>query len=79
MSDWQPIETAPLDGTFVLIASSFRVGESSYGICLPQHDGYRANKGRPCWRSAGGEKIFPGASVTHWMPMPQPPEATDGN
>jgi hypothetical protein len=75
MSDWQPIETAPMDGTFVLISSSFRVGESSYGICLPQHDGYRANKGRPCWRSAGGEKIFPGNS-THWMPMPQPPEAT---
>lgn len=72
--EWQPIETAPMDGTTVLIASTFRVGESSYEVCLAQQDGYRANKGRPCWRSADGEKIFPG-TITHWMPMPKPPEA----
>lgn len=71
---WQPIETAPLDGTVVLIESSFRVGESSYGVCLRQDDGYVANGGRPCWRAEDQRKMFPG-DVVRWMPMPQPLKA----
>lgn len=69
---WQPIETAPQDGTSVLISSSFRVGESSYGVCRRQHDGFVANGGYPCWRAEDRQKVFPG-KITHWMPLPNPP------
>lgn len=76
-SEWQPIGTAPLDGTAVLIASSFRVGESSYGVCRWQHDGFVANEGKPCWRAEDRQKRFPG-TITHWMPLPSPPTAPAG-
>ena len=70
---WHPIETAPLDGEKVLLSSSFKVGESSWGICRMQRDGYVANDGHPCWRAEDQTKCFPG-DITHWMPMPKPPQ-----
>lgn len=70
--NWQPIETAPKDGTTILVASAHRVGESSYGECRRQHDGHVANGGQPCWRAEDRQKIFPGV-VRHWMPMPDRP------
>lgn len=61
MTDWQPIETAPRDGTRVLL---FR-GEwmESMGI------GYWSNDWME-FTMVGGE-CFPGP--THWMPLPPPP------
>jgi len=70
---WQPIETAPKDGTRILLASTFRVGESSYGLCQPQHDGYVANQNRPCWRSEDVGKMFPGIPL-YWMALPPHPK-----
>ena len=67
--NWRDISTAPKDGTSIILSSTFRVGEGSWGICGRQHDGYRANDGKATWRTADEEKIFPG-NVTHWMPMP---------
>jgi len=71
--NWQSIDTAPKDGSVVLIASSFRVGESSFGVCKPQPDGYKANAGQECWRTWDKVFVFPG-SITHWMPLPDPPK-----
>lgn len=54
---WQPIETAPYDGTSVLVWWVGRGGEGSCQV-LGQ---------------IGGEwlRAFPGP--THWMPLPPPP------
>jgi hypothetical protein len=63
MSDWQPIETAPLgkDEEF-LIYSPF--GPACHVVRLEWHAG-----GRPVWIS--GDRAVDG---THWMPVPAPPE-----
>jgi len=58
---WQPIETAPNDGTILLTYDSIReethIAYLSYG----------------CWNIVGAEDIE--YRPTYWMPLPQPPEA----
>lgn len=67
--NWQPIKTAPKDGTDVLVwnkgcqywIASFRFpmrGE-------PQYEGHYARE----WRDGGGRWATP----THWMPLPPTP------
>lgn len=68
---WQPIETAPKDGTpMLLIVAGY---EPAVGRFLP---------GRNAWSYLDQEEIevFEGAGVTfgewqptHWMPLPPPP------
>lgn len=57
--DWQPIETAPKDGTEIL---TYR-GAGLMAVAAFV-DGY--------WCIADGCDI---TSVTHWMPLPDPPKA----
>lgn len=57
---WQKIETAPMDGTPVLLW-----GSDEEGICL----GYRENGS--WWNNLYEPWRF---NPTHWMPLPQPPE-----
>lgn len=61
---WQPIETAPRDGTGVLVYAPYGGGfvTQSYYKEMP-HNGHM-------WVVDCGE-ICP----THWMPLPQPPTA----
>ena len=58
---WQPIESAPRDGTEVLVyirPKVFRLGW------------YFAPSSRTQgWRDENGKQIVP----THWMPLPPPP------
>ena len=77
--EWQPIETAPKDGTIILISgprASSKFVEAAYWGLAP--------------RSFGGDKHFPWTTLdetngtngraedspTHWMPMPAPPAAS---
>jgi hypothetical protein len=64
MNNWQPIETAPKDGTVVLIWSPSR------GACAAW------KKGRG-WHTEPG--VYHVSRPTHWMPLPDPPtgEARD--
>jgi hypothetical protein len=73
MSGWQPIETAPKDGTRILAywpdiyghSNSCQV-ETWFG---PRGVGYEDDL---CWQSPfewGGW----GSDPTHWMPLPPPP------
>lgn len=58
MSEWQPIETAPKDGTEVL---TFRKA----GLQAVAFD-----TGELGWLCSDGMYLL---DVTHWMPLPAPP------
>jgi hypothetical protein len=60
MSEWQPIESAPKDGTPVLLWTK------EWGAVVGRHDGYGIFGVSP-----PGEEMLGGA--THWMPLPTPP------
>jgi hypothetical protein len=70
MTDWQPIETAPKDGTNILLWCPLPgSGYAIVGIC---HTTTRANGDKvPVWLDAyEGEDIY---QPSHWMPLPEPP------
>ncbi len=60
MAEWQPIETAPQDGTRILVFTVHGDIEISewYTICIfdPPTEGWNSNE------------------PTHWMPLPEPPK-----
>jgi hypothetical protein len=73
MSEWQPIETAPKDGTFVDLwfpengshIVSRRIASCRWKEDLP---------GGPAWfAQSGGGGWNMGRKATHWMPLPSPP------
>lgn len=68
MSEWRPIDTAPKDGSHVMLgdAPEQYVCEGYY-----EEDGdrgwYMANTH---WTDAYDGRVYP----THWQPLPSPPE-----
>jgi hypothetical protein len=64
---WKPIETAPRDGTLVLLfVPGSRIREIVFG---------RRDEDDEDWMMDNGEAASPiDIPVTHWMPMPEPPE-----
>lgn len=68
--DWQPIETAPKDGTPILIFYEELYGMRRYSIrCWDRGDWATAQEGWVDeWR-----QIRPNEKPTHWMPLPEPP------
>jgi len=70
MSEWQPIETAPKDGSSVLayapLSTDPHRADKPYRILPMRWDESQ------CWRT----DIMPFVrfSPTHWMPLPAPPE-----
>lgn len=62
--EWQPIETAPKDGTKVLLwDDGVTIGEWSENV-HPWNDGN--------WWVEGGQVTT--QTATHWMPLPEPPK-----
>lgn len=55
---WQPIETAPRDGTCILACMT---GDTIKTIAWDRWES--------CWEAGFGNAVFP----THWMPLPPPP------
>ena len=71
MSKWQPIATAPKDGTRLLLFG--RYAYSRPGDELFHYVGYWGT-----WDNAGGSfetwiSAGPLFAPTHWMPLPDPP------
>jgi hypothetical protein len=64
MSEWQPIETAPKDGTDLLLWWP-------YWSKIPVHGYWSLGE----WASLSA--ISEGDGPTHWMPLPAPP--TEGS
>ena len=70
MSDWQPIETAPRDGSGVLLALDY--GGRGYRYVAHWH------RELGLWaRDEVASAVFPSHMqnwFTHWMPLPAKPE-----
>lgn len=65
-AQWQPIETAPNDGTEFL---AYRRGKVATAYRVPRDD-------CEMWVFGGSSAAvehFPSIKPTHWMPLPQPP------
>jgi hypothetical protein len=74
LAAWQPIESAPKDGTRLIVYSQL------WGRVLAYNDGgYDDDPGD--WRLSQTLISIPG-EITHWMPLPNPPNTNgerDGN
>lgn len=78
---WQPIETAPRDGTVILLTaieddgSLFEIHPMQWAHI--QRNGFFPGK-VGMWTAPGGEYTWnghPGVDgPTHWMPLPPPPQ-----
>ncbi len=73
MSEWQPIETAPRDGTVVLLWATDAPACEMYWD--PAGRNLLVQSGPGIWTHPSGELTWSeqfGAGPTHWMPC-QPP------
>jgi hypothetical protein len=64
MSEWQPIETAPKDGSVILAWRKHAT--------IPMIVGFDPSYGE--WEDVynyNGVHVY---HITHWMPLPEPPE-----
>lgn len=64
MGEWQPIETAPMDGTEVLTyrGAGLIAVASFFGDCGDGNGAF--------WCVTDGMGL---TNVTHWQPLPEPP------
>ena len=66
MSKWQPIETAPKDGTRFLVYWLGRVDIARWNIEYKD------------WQMSPNEDfLFGDDKITHWIPLPEPPQETE--
>lgn len=63
MDKWQPIETAPKDGSAILTFPHYVV--TSYDELL---------NGFARWSECEDQSVLLRPQPTHWMPLPSPPE-----
>jgi len=69
--DWLPIESAPKDGTRILIARPGYVGEASW----IRFDGSEDSYAREGWVGRGLTSWTGSDAPTVWQPIPAPPNA----
>jgi hypothetical protein len=81
--DWQPIETAPKDGTRVLVWASKWAGEiagvinEAQGSCrIAYYTNGQSDYSGDWWNDDVGDAYSTWCQPTHWMPLPPPPYAT---
>lgn len=75
--NWQPIDTAPKDGTLVLIA----VRGSCYIASWSDEAQFERFEERPGWQvfvCDDGWYSWAEDAPTHWMPLPDPPSSVEG-
>ena len=63
--EWQPIETAPRDGTSIMIFSKF--------FHLPIVASGHMKHGIFYWLGVFSGQGLPDDAFSHWMPLPKPP------
>lgn len=69
---WRPIESAPKDGTAILLLYKGHAVEALWE-CVDSGDGESGKQ--PAYRWSSEFDFFGyGTEPTHWMPLPEPPE-----
>lgn len=75
---WQPIETAPRDGTMVILADLTEVAPNGSTISYEDRwvvaGSYQRNNWYNQFIEEDGEEIYP----SHWMPLPTAPKRNEG-
>ena len=60
-TEWQPIESAPMDGKSILVTDGFEVCDAYF-------------RGGDWWQYECGDDWYSTSiNPTHWMPLPEPP------
>ena len=82
--EWQPIETAPRDGTDILVMyihistqcvfNAFWIKHEE-GLNAPEDEGWWSY----VWSEVGRTLLTDKQTPTYWMPLPQPPEKEASN
>jgi hypothetical protein len=78
MSDWQPIETAPKDGTYILLFVRTSWGGPEIHKACWEDNTYDVKCEAWCIANSTDRDYNTSDEVecpTHWMPLPAPPEA----
>lgn len=76
---WQPIESAPKDGTRILLGYSTHIFTGVWAVCGEWDDERYTKLRRGYWKH---EMHFAGVLAmrsnppTHWQPLPEPPDTT---
>lgn len=72
MHEWMPIESAPRDGSFVLLypGRELRVSMGNY-YTSEDEDPEFSN----IWQCMDSDAEPSWCTPTHWMPLPSPPES----
>lgn len=70
--NWQPIETAPKDGTAVLATSAHMTGPNGEPVAWAAAFDQERNRLVATW------DCEPLNDATHWQPLPASPEVPDG-
>ncbi len=71
--EWQPIETAPRDGSEI-IAFGIKRGDYGYTSDEETWTGVRWSNESKCWlETKPATRYSNGFKPTHWMPLPPPP------
>ncbi len=76
--DWQPIETAPKDGTELIGLVGKRaitIQSRKHYVKWPHEEGGPTFK--DVWTEVRGDELRP-CNPTNWMPMPEPPSSLAG-
>ena len=76
-AQWQPIETAPKDGTPVLLRGQWAGeigGPGDTGTFIGYYDDGRTDYPGFDWNIVGGSYYTAWCRPTHWRPLPTPPE-----
>lgn len=60
---WQPIETAPKDGTYFIAYAHTKIPLIPYVICAFYDGNFRRHVTHQVQ-----------STLTHWMPLPEPPK-----
>lgn len=81
MSEWQPIETAPKDGTLVLLLDGRMVVAGCWNAAFNDGwcfwDGYGVSSDDDEANVVELNSWIPGFGPSHWMPLPSPPINTE--
>ena len=78
MNKWQPIETAPKDGTAIIglgLPPKVSINQRHFGADIRTIRAWAVG-GSAGWSARNNFGWFTvGFEPTHWMPLPDPPEA----